>query len=156
MTTKQAGALIKRGDYDNDKAIDYYEFLVRFGLEQQVPGKWEVQVQHITSFSILSSSYDSRCHSNSLGLWFFQEEKPVVQPVVEAAEVKTATLDVNRSITDATRCRLSFGGHCFQHPSGSEGAGSVLLLHAMLLTTKGFCVVMRQAAIINEFISCIS
>ncbi len=27
-----------------DKAIDYYEFLVRFGLEHQVPGKWIFQV----------------------------------------------------------------------------------------------------------------
>jgi hypothetical protein len=51
LTTKQAGALISRGDYDKDKAIDYYEFLVRFGLEQQVPGKWIFQVQHITSHS---------------------------------------------------------------------------------------------------------
>uniref|UniRef100_A0A7S0M3T5 EF-hand domain-containing protein n=1 Tax=Cryptomonas curvata TaxID=233186 RepID=A0A7S0M3T5_9CRYP len=59
LTTMQAGALIKRGDYDNDKAIDFYEFLVRFGLEQQVPGKW-----------------------------VFQKEEPVVQPAVEAAEVK--------------------------------------------------------------------
>ena len=53
LTKKQAGELISRGDYDRDKAMDYYEFLVRFGLEQQVPGRWVFQVRHITSLKIM-------------------------------------------------------------------------------------------------------
>ncbi len=44
LSAEEAGALIASGDFDMDQAIDYYEFLVRFGLEQQIAGKWVFQV----------------------------------------------------------------------------------------------------------------
>ena len=84
MTTKQVGALISRGDFDKDKAIDYYEFLVRFGLEQQAPGKWVFQVRHAQGH--LLPSCDSKCRSIHWVFGFLQKEELVVQPVVEAAE----------------------------------------------------------------------
>jgi hypothetical protein len=44
LKTEQVQSLISRGDFDKDKALDFYEFLVRFGLRHQAPGKWVYQV----------------------------------------------------------------------------------------------------------------
>ena len=47
LTPDEIATMISSGDFDKDKAINYYEFLVRFGLEHQNPGKWIFQVRLI-------------------------------------------------------------------------------------------------------------
>jgi Ca2+-binding EF-hand superfamily protein len=44
LRDEQLHALINRGDFDKDEFMDYYEFVVKYGLEMQVPGKWIFQV----------------------------------------------------------------------------------------------------------------
>ncbi len=67
LREEQINALVARGDFDKDQVIDYYEFVVRYGLEIQVPGKWIFQVWTIllSKFALLMHLYLSMsiyCH----------------------------------------------------------------------------------------------
>lgn len=40
LTDSEVEMLLSRGDFDGDDHMDYYEFIVRFGLEFQAEGQW--------------------------------------------------------------------------------------------------------------------